>query len=44
MNTAFNVQMAKNMSCRILCDPVEVSKSDMKTLIERIRLDYSVHL
>ena len=44
VNTAFNVQMAKNMSCRFLCNPVEVSKRDLKTLIERIRLDYSVHL
>ncbi|KAH8274048.1 hypothetical protein KR044_008919, partial [Drosophila immigrans] len=48
VNTPYDVQMAENINCKLLCNqkdlPITWSKEDSATVAERIQHEYYVHL
>lgn len=48
VNTPYEVQMAENITCRLLCNrptsPINWSESESQKVVSRIEHEYNVHL
>jgi len=43
-NTAYEIKMAEDPTCKLLCNPVKMSAKQSKLMAERIHQEYNVHL
>ncbi|XP_048762695.1 transmembrane 9 superfamily member 4-like isoform X1 [Ostrea edulis] len=44
VNTPYEIRMATNMECKVLCDKIKLTAKESKLMAERIRKNYYVHL
>lgn len=44
VNTPYEIKMAKNMPCRVLCSSIKLTAKESKLMAERIKKNYYVHL
>lgn len=44
VNTPYEIKMAKDMPCRVLCNSIKLTAKESKLMAERIKKNYYVHL